>query len=318
MKKKILVTGAAGFIGSNLVDSLLSDEFQVYGIDNFDPFYERRIKELNIAEALKCPGYQFAEGDIRDEGFMSRCLVDFLPDVIIHLAAKAGVRPSLANPGIYFDVNIMGTLNILEMMRKHGVNKLIFASSSSVYGNNKKVPFAESDNVDFPISPYAASKKAGELLCHTYHHLYGTDVFCLRFFTVYGPRQRPDLAIHKFTKAALNDDIIYLYGDGSSSRDYTHIQDIIKGINGAIEKVRGFEIFNLGDAKPVSLSDLVKLIEKYSGKKLNTKNLPLQEGDVLATFADISKARKVLDYLPQIDIESGIKTYFDWIKTRIT
>jgi UDP-glucuronate 4-epimerase len=191
---------------------------------------------------------------------------------------------------------------------------MIFASSSSVYGNNKKVPFSENDNVDYPISPYAASKKAGELLCHTFHHLYNLEIFCLRFFTVYGPRQRPDLAVHKFVKAILNNDIIYLYGDGTSSRDYTHIEDILKGISGSVGKVKGFDVFNLGEAKPIALINLVRLLEKSAGRKARLEYLAMQEGDVIMTFADITKARKELDYNPAINIETGIGNYLDWFK----
>jgi len=312
--KRILITGAAGFIGSNLADSLLKNNYQVLGIDNFDPFYARTIKESYIAEALKNPDFQFREGDIRDLNFINKCFKDFKPEVVIHLAARAGVRPSLLDPQSYVDVNIMGTLNILEMMKKSRTRKMIFASSSSVYGNNKKIPFSENDNVDYPISPYAASKKAGELLCHTYHHLYNLDIFCMRFFTVYGPRQRPDLAINKFVKAILNNDVIYLYGDGTSARDYTYIEDTVKGISGAIEKVKGFDVFNLGESKPISLIDLVRLIEKSAQKKTRLEYLPMQEGDVVLTFADISKARKKLNYKPETNIETGIKKYIEWFK----
>jgi UDP-glucuronate 4-epimerase len=311
---RILITGASGFIGSTLSDSLLRNGFHVLGIDNFDPFYERSIKENNIANALKKPGYQFREGDIRDMNFINSCSSDFKPDIVVHLAAKAGVRPSLNDPGSYFDVNVMGTLRILEMMKKNNVNKMIFASSSSVYGNNKKVPFSENDNVDYPVSPYAASKKAGELLCHTFHHLYNLDIFCLRFFTVYGPRQRPDLAIHKFVNSILRDEAIYLYGDGTSSRDYTYIDDIIKGISGAIENVKGFDVYNLGNAKPVSLTELVKLLEKLTGRESHIKYLPMQKGDVVRTFADITKARSELGYNPETDLESGIKNYINWVR----
>jgi len=222
------------------------------------------------------------------------------------------VRPSLADPESYFDVNVMGTLNILEMMNKKNISKLIFASSSSVYGNNEKVPFSENDNVDYPVSPYAASKKAAELLCHTFHHLYKPDIFCMRFFTVYGPRQRPDLAIHKFVKALLTDEMIYLFGDGTTSRDYTHIEDIIKGLSAAIENVKGFEVLNLGNSKPISLIDLVRLLEKSSGRKSRLKYLPMQQGDVIRTFADITKARTMLDYDPEVDIEKGIRNYVKW------
>lgn len=315
MSDRILVTGAAGFIGSNLVDSLLINGSQVMGIDNFDPFYDRTIKESNLQNAILNPGFRFIEGDIRDAVLVNKCFSDFKPDVVVHLAAKAGVQPSLVDPQSYFDVNIMGTLNLLEVMRKKNIKRLIFASSSSVYGNNLKVPFSEADSVDFPISPYAASKKAGEQLCFTYHHLYNFDIFCLRFFTVYGQRQRPDLAICKFSKAILKDEPICLYGDGTSSRDYTHISDIIQGITSAIKKVDGYNIFNLGESTAISLSDLVSILEKHSHKKAIIKYLPMQDGDVLRTFADISKAQNKLNYSPEVDIDTGIRNYLSAFNT---
>jgi UDP-glucuronate 4-epimerase len=306
---RIFVTGAAGFIGSNLVDNLLKNGNNILGIDNFDPFYNRSIKENNLNSARKNPNFHFEEGDIRDGKFIDKKMTDFKPDLVVHLAAKAGVRPSLMNPHEYYDVNVTGTLTLLEMMRKHNLKRLVFASSSSVYGNNSKVPFSETDNVDFPISPYAASKKAGELICHTYHHLYNFDIFCLRFFTVYGPRQRPDLAVHKFTEAMLKNEPITLYGDGSSRRDYTYIDDIVHGINNAISNLRGFEIFNLGESRTISLKNLVTEIEKHTGKTAIIKYMPTQEGDVFQTYADIQKAKTLLNYNPQINIEAGIGKY---------
>jgi len=315
MGRKILITGAAGFIGSNLADELLKQDFRIMGIDNFDPFYRREIKEANISGALRNSSFSFREGDIRDPEFLDRCFSEFEPGLVIHLAAKAGVRPSISDPAAYFDVNVKGTLNLLETMRRKNSGRMLFASSSSVYGNNKKTPFSESDNVDYPISPYAASKKAGELLCHTYHHLYGMDIFCLRFFTVYGPRQRCDLAINKFTRAILNGETITLFGDGTTSRDYTHISDIVQGIKKAIEKVNGFDIFNLGESNAISLTRLVSLLEEYTGKKAALKIMPLQDGDVIQTFADISKAKSVLGYNPVIDIEVGIEKYVEWYKS---
>jgi UDP-glucuronate 4-epimerase len=309
MTDNILVTGAAGFIGSNLVDYLLETGNHVSGIDNFDLFYDRAIKEKNIKNAVRNPDYHFNKGDIRDAEFIDSCLKKYKPDIIIHLAAKAGVRPSLVNPREYYDVNVLGTLNLLEAMRSNNMKKMIFASSSSVYGNNSKVPFCETDNVDYPISPYAASKKAGELLCYTYHHLYNFDIFCLRFFTVYGPRQRPDLAIHKFTRALLKDEIITLFGDGSSRRDYTHIDDIIQGIVRAVEKLKGFDIFNLGESTTISLINLVSLLERYANIKARINYLPVQPGDANQTFADISKSRGKLNYNPMVDIESGLEKY---------
>jgi UDP-glucuronate 4-epimerase len=311
MAIRILVTGAAGFIGSNLVDTLLKTGNYVMGIDNFDPYYHRSIKEHNIKDALRNPSFYFKEGDIMDVTFVDNCFSDFKPYLIVHLAAKAGVRPSLVNPREYYEVNVIGTLNLLETMRKNSIKKMIFASSSSVYGNNKKVPFSEADNVDYPISPYAASKKAGELLCHTYHHLYDFDIFCLRFFTVYGPRQRPDLAIHKFTKALFKDQLISLFGDGTTCRDYTHINDIIQGITGAIDKVKGYDIFNLGESTTISLINLVSILEKCTQRKAKINYLPMQEGDVNQTYADISKARDKLNYNPLVDIETGIRNYIE-------
>jgi UDP-glucuronate 4-epimerase len=316
MPDRIFITGAAGFIGSNLVDSLLTAGKQIMGIDNFDPFYNRVIKENNIKDALKNPRFSFIEGDVRDPIFIDDCLTKFRPEIIVHLAAKAGVRPSIVNPLEYFDVNVIGTLNLLEVMKKSDIKKMIFASSSSVYGNNTKFPFSESDNVDYPISPYAASKKAGELLCHTYHHLYKFDIFCLRFFTVYGPRQRPDLAINKFTRALLNEEDIFLYGDGSTSRDYTHIDDIILGIKGAIDNLKDYEIINLGESNGISLINLVSILEKYSKRKAKLTYLPMQEGDVILTFADISKAKKLVNYMPKMDIETGIKNYVNGLKDK--
>ncbi len=312
MIRKVLITGAAGFIGSNLADDLLKSGIKVFGIDNFDPFYDRSIKEANVVNALKNKHYELHEGDIRDTVFVNRCLESFKPDIVIHLAARAGVRPSLLDPAAYYDVNVMGTLNILESMKKHKIRKLLFASSSSVYGNNKKVPFSESDNVDCPVSPYAASKKAGELLCHTFHHLYKMDIFCLRFFTVYGPRQRPDLAINKFTRAILSDNEITIYGDGTTSRDYTHINDIIQGIRKAIFKLQGFDVFNLGESSTVSLNRLVSLLEQYTGKNARKYFMPFQEGDVFQTYANINKAGRLLDYAPEVEFESGIRDYIKW------
>ena len=314
MSEKILITGAAGFIGSSLADDLLAKGFSIMGIDNFDSFYKRDIKETNISNALKHNSYSFLEGDIRDMEFLDSCFSGFRPDIVIHLAAKAGVRPSIKDPASYYDVNVNGTLNMLEAMRKNKIGRMLFASSSSVYGNNKKIPFAESDNVDFPVSPYAASKKACELLCHTYHHLFDMDIFCLRFFTVYGPRQRPDLAINKFTRALLNDEPITLFGDGSTSRDYTHISDILQGIGQAMENLKGFGIFNLGESNAISLKELVALLENSTGKKADIKYLPMQDGDVLRTFADISRAKSVLGYNPVVNIADGIRNYVEWVR----
>jgi len=312
--KNYLVTGGAGFIGSHLVDSLLSEGNNIITIDNFDEFYSKEVKLNNIASALTFDTFQLIEGDIRDKGLLDDLFSNNHIDVVIHLAAKAGVRPSIENTVEYYDVNINGTLNILEAMKKFDVKHLVFASSSSVYGNNKKVPFSESDIVDYPISPYAATKKSGELLCHTYHHLYDFKINCLRFFTVYGPRQRPDLAIHKFSKMILNDETIPMFGDGTTKRDYTYIDDIIQGIKLAIRNLNGYEVFNLGESRTIMLKELITLIEKEIGKKANIEKLPLQPGDVEQTYADISKAKEILGYDPQYEIEEGIKNFIEWLK----
>ena len=309
----ILVTGGAGFIGSSLVDRLLSVGHAVLAIDNYDDFYDRSIKEKNIQNALYSASFKLIEGDIRNENLLSELFRNYRIDLVTHLAAKAGVRPSIKNPEIYFDVNVRGTLNILEAMRKNNVRKLIFTSSSSVYGNNKKVPFSESDIVDNPISPYAASKKAGELLCHTYHHLHGFDIFCLRLFTVYGPRQRPDLAIHKFAKLIMEGKPIPFFGDGSTERDYTYIEDIVDGIMRAIKNLKGYDIFNLGESKTISLIELVHTLEKLLGKKAIIDYLPTQPGDVTKTYADISKTKQLLGYNPSTIIEEGIEKFINWL-----
>ncbi|HCU07034.1 MAG TPA: epimerase [Holosporales bacterium] len=311
---KILITGVAGFIGSNLAEKLLSAGNRIVGLDNFDPFYDKRIKLNNLQQLSKNPYFSFYEGDILDNALLNKLFSNEKIEIVIHLAAKAGVRPSILDPVGYYHTNVIGTLNILEAMKKYQVKKMVFASSSSVYGNNETVPFMETDIVDFPISPYAASKKAGELLCHTYHHLYGFDIFCMRFFTVYGPKQRPDLAIHKFTKALINQEEIPFYGDGSSRRDYTHISDIINGIECAIEKIEGFNIFNLGESKTTSLSELVEYLEKYTNEKAKLIKLPFQPGDVNITYANTEKARKLLNYHPTMNIDDGLKEFVEWFK----
>lgn len=314
---KILVTGGAGFIGSNLVDKLLSEGNTVFCIDNFDDFYNPEIKRKNISSALANKSFKLLEGDIRDKGFLNNCFNTNEYDIVVHLAARAGVRPSIKDPEIYYENNVMGTLNLLECMKNRHVKKLIFASSSSVYGNNKKIPFSEDDNVDFPISPYAATKKAGELLCHTYHYLYKMDIFCLRFFTVYGPRQRPEMAIHYFVDAIVNDNPIKMFGDGSSRRDYTYIVDILDGITNAIKNVNGFEIINLGESQTISLSSLIETIERVTAKKALIEKLSSQQGDVEVTYANIDKAKKLLNYKPYYPVKEGIKEFYNWFKKRV-
>lgn len=312
--KTILVTGAAGFIGSHLCEALLARGQRVIGIDSFDPFYDPAVKRRNLAAFEAKPGFSLVEGDIRDAVAVERACGGGV-DAVVHLAARAGVRPSIEDPLVYQDVNISGTCMLLEAARRHGLKRFIFGSSSSVYGNNKKVPFAEVDPVDHPISPYAATKKAGELLCHTYHHLFGLNVTCLRFFTVYGARQRPDLAIHKFTRLIEAGEPIPVFGDGSMMRDHTYIDDIIAGILAAIDRCDGFRIYNLGESQPVSLRDLIAAIERALGKKAVINRLPLQPGDVEKTFADVTRAKMELGYQPSMNLEEGLKHFVAWFRS---
>jgi UDP-glucuronate 4-epimerase len=322
---KAFVTGAAGFIGSHLSERLLRNGWEVAGVDNFDDFYDPQIKRRNVAGCLKDKNFQLIEADIRDGDAMDEAVrggVDLSArnkvEIIVHLAAKAGVRPSIAQPMLYADVNINGTMVLLEAAKKHKVGKFIFGSSSSIYGNNKKVPFSENDNVDFPISPYAATKKAGELICHTYHHLYGICVTCLRFFTVYGPRQRPDLAIHKFARLIEQNKPVPVYGNGTMMRDFTYVDDIIDGTVAAINRLKSheFNIYNLGNASPISVNDLVTKLENALGKKTVKEYLPPQPGDVERTFADITKAARELGYKPKMTIEEGLARFVEWLRQK--
>ena len=312
---KILLTGAAGFIGSHVVEHLLSKGYQVFGIDNFDDFYSRTIKEQNISACLGNSSFTFIEGNVGD---VASLFPDTNFDLVIHLAAKAGVRPSIAQPEQYIDANLSQTMALLQWMKANGMRKLVFASSSSVYGNNVKVPFAESDSVDHPISPYAFTKKAGELLTHTFHHLANMDVINLRFFTVYGERQRPDLAIHKFAKAMLNGQAITLFGNGSTSRDYTYVGDIVQGIISSIEFVLSheqvYETINLGSKNPIQLIDLVHTLEEIIGTPANIHWMKMQEGDVDRTFADIQKAERLLQYAPNTSLKEGLTRFVAWLK----
>lgn len=310
---KVLITGAAGFIGSHLSERLLDDGWIVVGVDNFDDFYDPKIKRRNVGTSLKNKNFRLVEADIRDAPAMDRALSDGI-EIIVHLAARAGVRPSIAQPMLYADVNVNGTVVLLEAAKKHKINRFIFGSSSSVYGNNKKIPFSEDDNVDYPISPYAATKKAGELICHTYHHLYGIYITCLRFFTVYGPRQRPDLAIHKFAKLIEQNKPIPIYGDGTMMRDFTYIDDIIDGTVAAMGKCTGFNIYNLGESRPVSVNDLVVEIENALGKKAIKEYLPPQPGDVERTYADVTKAARELGYKPSTTIQTGLAKFTAWLR----
>ena len=312
----ILITGVAGFIGSSLAERLIENN-TIIGIDNFCDYYDLSVKERNIEKLNSHPNFKLLRIDIRDKSAIDKCFSENKIDLVVHLAAMAGVRPSIADPELYTEVNINGTVNLLEACKKHSVSKFVFASSSSVYGNNKEVPFSEKDNVDFPISPYAATKKAGELICHTYHHLEKISIACLRFFTVYGPRQRPDLAIHKFTKMIENGTEIPVYGDGSTKRDYTYIDDIIDGIEMSINYIDqnfAYEVFNLGESQTISLSRMIETIENALNKKALKKVMPMQPGDVNQTYADISKSRKVLGYNPQTDFTEGIDKFVTWFR----
>jgi UDP-glucuronate 4-epimerase len=313
---KVLVTGGAGFIGSNLVDSLLADGHSVIVIDNFDSFYDRSIKESNIKKHVINDLYTLIESNICDRELLNSIFDKYHPEVVVHLAAKAGVRPSVENPLDYVEVNINGTVNLLDASVKYGVKKFVFASSSSVYGLNEKVPFTEIDPILEQASPYGATKAAGEALCRSYSNCYKLPIVALRFFTVYGPRQRPDLAIHKFTRKIINDEPITLYGDGSTCRDYTYIDDIVIGIRASIDYCTlGYQVFNLGNDRPTKLLDLVRHIENTIGKKAQIKCLPEQIGDVPRTWANIDKARKMLNYNPQVDIKAGIVKNNQWLQS---
>jgi UDP-glucuronate 4-epimerase len=308
----ILITGAAGFVGSHACEFFIEKGHKVIGIDNFDPFYSVNLKKSNLSAVQKNLNFQFFEADIRDKNCLDSIFNENKIDTVIHLAAKAGVRPSIEFVEEYYDVNVNGTVALLEAMRKHNIKKLVFASSSSIYGNNKKVPFSECDIVDNPISPYASTKKSGELLCHVYSHLYQFDITCLRFFTVFGPRQRPDLAIHKFTKLIDENKAIPFYGDGSTARDYTYVDDIIDGIDCALKKLDGYRIYNIGESNVITLKDLVQLIENIIGKTAIINRLPAQQGDVNITYADISKAKSEIGYNPKHNIRSGIIKFVEW------
>jgi UDP-glucuronate 4-epimerase len=310
----ILVTGGAGFIGSHLIDRLLDRGEEILCLDDFNDFYDPSIKRSNIETHLSSPRYRLAEIDIRDMAKLTELFSRYQIRKIVHLAARAGVRPSLEQPFLYEDVNIKGTMNLLELARLHSVEQFVFASSSSVYGANTKVPFSENDRIGLTVSPYAATKYAGELMCHTYHHLYGTPTICLRFFTVYGPRQRPEMAIHKFTQAIYDGRAIPFFGDGSTARDYTYIDDIIQGILGAMASSLAFEIFNLGESSVVTLSELVKTIEELCGRKAMIQRMPSQPGDVEITYADVSKARQLLGYHPTTPIRDGIRRFIQWFE----
>ena len=314
--RNLLITGGAGFIGSHLVDRLLATSVErVTVVDDFNDFYDPSIKRDNIRQHLKDPRYSINEVDIRNRAALEHVFKTNNFDCVVHLAARAGVRPSLAEPQLYTETNINGTLNLLELTRSSNIKQFVFGSSSSVYGINAKVPFSEDDPIRQPISPYAATNGAGELLCHTYSHLYGLRCVCLRFFTVYGPRQRPDLAIHKFATLISERKPIPVFGDGSTRRDYTYIDDIIDGVMAAIDYDKSnYEVINLGESRTVELNELISLLEKELDMHAIIDHQPLQPGDVPQTFADISKARALLGYQPKTQIEEGLHRFVEWFR----
>ncbi len=316
MGQHVLLTGGAGFIGSHVAARLVGRGDRVTVLDDFNDFYDPALKRANAAFFEDRDDWQLVEGDIRDAALVDRLFRDERFDAVIHLAARAGVRPSLREPILYEDVNCIGTLRLLEAARHHGPANFVFASSSSVYGINEKVPFAEDDPVDRPISPYATTKRAGELLCFNYSHLYGLRTSCLRFFTVYGPAQRPEMAIAKFTGLLARGEAVPIYGTGQSRRDYTYIDDIVDGILAALDLAPRFEIFNLGGSQTTALVDLVHWLAEELGVEARLEMLPEQPGDVPITFADVSKAQRMLGYAPKVPIREGLRRYVEWFASR--
>ncbi len=316
MASTILVTGAAGFIGSHVAAKLVSRGDGVVGLDDFNDFYDPSIKRRNVAELGSTSSGRFScvEGDFRDAATLDRVFAQTAFDTVVHLGAWAGVRPSIARPALYMDVNVRGTVELMEAMRRAKVRKLVFASSSSVYGGRTNVPFRETDPVDHPISPYAASKKAGEVLCHAWHHLHGFDVAALRFFTVYGPRQRPEMAIHKFATQMVRGEEIPVYGDGQSERDYTYIDDIVQGVVAATDRVKGYEVYNLGEERTTRLDELVEKLARALDVTPRIRRERDQPGDVPRTCADVSKAKSMLGYRPSTSIDVGLERFVEWFR----
>ncbi len=314
MGQHVLITGGAGFIGSHLTRALLQRGDRITALDNFNDYYDPVIKRRNVASWLEREDYTLVEGDIRDAALVDQLFATHQFDVVVHLAARAGVRPSLQQPILYEEVNCIGTLRLLEAARAHGPQNFVFGSSSSVYGINEKVPFSETDEVNQPISPYATTKRAGELLAYNYHHLYDLKISCLRFFTVYGPAQRPEMAIHKFTDLLARGQAIPVYGDGDSRRDYTYVDDIVDGIIAAMDLAPDFEIFNLGGAETTRLGDLITWIAEDLGVELRVDRLPMQPGDVPITYADVTKAGAMLGYQPKVPIREGIRQFVAWYR----
>ncbi len=314
---RVLVTGAAGFIGSHLCEALLAQGHVVVGADNFDPYYDRSVKEHNLRGARAVPGFRFVEADLRDAEAARRLMGEGF-DAVAHLAGRGGVRRSILEPRAYAELNYLATLNLLEALRERGPRRLVFASTSSIYGSRNEVPFREDDATDRPVSPYAATKKACEALCHAYHHLHGLDVYALRFFTVYGPRQRPDMAIHTFVRKMEAGEPIERYGDGSAERDYTYVDDIVRGVVRALERVRGYEIINVGGASTTPLRRLVALLERLLGRRAEIIERPPQPGDVPRTAADVSKAARLLDFAPRVGLEEGLERFIAWYRKERT
>lgn len=314
MAQHVLITGAAGFIGSHVGEALLARGDHVTVLDNFNDYYDPAIKRANLA-AL--PNAAIVTGDIRDRALVTRLFAEGRFDAVIHLAAMAGVRPSILDPLHYEDVNVRGTLHLLEELKLHPTTRFVFASSSSVYGDRANTPFREEDDIHHPVSPYASTKRAGELHCWTYHHLYGIPTSCLRFFTVYGPRQRPEMAIHKFVKATLEGRPIPFFGDGTTRRDYTYVDDIVDGVVRALDRCEGYEIYNLGESATTSLQELVGIIGEACGKTPILDRQPMQPGDVLVTYADVTKARKKLGYDPHTSVRDGIERFVKWYSRRV-
>jgi UDP-glucuronate 4-epimerase len=312
--QRILVTGAAGFIGSTLVDRLLAEGREVVGLDSFDPFYPEAFKRRNLRRARDHRRFQLVEGDIRDEALVDRLFAEGGFDGVVHLAALAGVRPSLERPGVYADVNVHGTTQLFQAGARHGLPRFVFASSSSVYGEREEGPFRESDLVERPISPYAATKKAGELLAHVFHHTHGLPVCCVRIFTAYGPRQRPDLAIRKFAERLRHGDPLPLFGDGSTVRDYTYIDDLVDGLIRCLDRDLGYAVLNLGAGRTVSLLEVVRALEDALGEKAHIEWLPRRVGDVSRTWADISAARKAVGYAPKTSLTDGVRRFVGWLE----
>ena len=308
------MTGAAGFIGSTLVERLLAEGREVVGYDSFDPYYPEEQKLRNLERALDHASYELVRGDIRDAAAVEALFSRRSFDGVVHLAALAGVRPSIERPAAYADVNVRGTSQVLEAAARHGSPRIVFASSSSVYGEREDGPFRETDPVERPISPYAATKRAGELVAHTFHHIHGLSITCARIFTAYGPRQRPDLAIRKFAERMIGGEKVPVFGDGSSLRDFTFVEDLVDGLVKALDRDLGFAILNFGGGRKVSVLDVVKTLEKYLDRPADIEWLPAQAGDVKRTWADTTAARDALDYAPEVPFDEGVRRFVDWLR----